>query len=82
MLSQSEEMGCTHPDFFHYQEQVVNQKMEAFEVSNSVQVDPDDDVAAGENNCADGSGFAGYRQSSKFFSLIARRLQSEIEDSH
>ena len=36
VLSQSEEMGCTHPDFFHFQEQVLNQKMEAFEVSNSV----------------------------------------------
>jgi hypothetical protein len=82
VLSQSEEMGCTLPDFFHFQEQVLNQKMEAFEVSNSVEVDPDNDIVAGENNCADGPGFAGYRQSSKFLSPIARRLQSEIEESH
>ena len=51
-------------------------------MSNSQQNDVDHDDNTEEINSAADHTFAGYRQNTKFLSPIARRLQSEIEESH
>ena len=71
-------MGCTIPNFF----QNRHQQLTRIKESNSHDIYVDDDNIMEENNRSEDPAFAGYQQNTKFLSPIARRLQSEIEESH
>ena len=68
--------------FFYHHEHKRHQQLTTIKKSNSHDIYVDNDDNTKENNSAEDPAFAGYRQNTKFLSPIARRLQSEIEESH
>ncbi len=88
-LTKSEESCCTKTDFKHFREKKEDHQLfsdsnavEIIAVATNDKIQEDRESLTFSDNTAQSDFFTGYQISDNFLSLVARRLQAEIEVAH